>query len=460
MVALAYWLGVRAALRHGDAATATTTLLWGTILFVVPGKLIVFALFRVYHKLWRFVDQKDFEAIFQAVAICTAGLVVALFLFSPGGTDPPRGVIALDFLLTLSGVGGVRFFVRTVLVERSFRAPLGAKDGREVLVVGAGNGGQSVAFELRRNPELRAGADRLRGRRPAQAGHAHGRRQGAGHHRRSWPRCSTIAEPDEVIIAIPSAPGELRQRVVSACRERAHPGAHAAHGLRDPARRREPHAPGARGARGGRAGPRAGAHGDRPRGPLPGGRDGARHRRGRLDRRGAVPPDRARRAAPADPRGRTARTASSRSGASWRRAATSTRAIAVLADCKDATRMRELFVEHAPDRGVPRRRLQARAADGGEPDRGRAQQRRGHAHRRVGRGRVGRAPLRARVHRQGRDAPPPSWARRRRSPSGPSRRRSTASRGRATPPCASATCSARRARWCRSSAARSPRAGP
>ena len=31
------------------------------------------------------------------------------------------------------------------------------------------------------------------------------------------------AEPDEVIIAIPSAPGELRQKVVSACRERAIP---------------------------------------------------------------------------------------------------------------------------------------------------------------------------------------------------------------------------------------------
>ena len=129
-------------------------LFMATILFVVAGKLIVFALFRFYGKLWRFVDQRDFVAIFQAVCICTAGLVVALFLFSPGGTDPPRGVIALDFLLTLGGVGGIRFFVRTMLVERSFRAPLGAKDARQVLVVGAGNGGQSVVFELRRNPEL------------------------------------------------------------------------------------------------------------------------------------------------------------------------------------------------------------------------------------------------------------------------------------------------------------------
>src|SRR5262249_1006693 len=106
--ALAWWLAF--ALRFDSGVPERyRTLLWGTILFVVPGKLIVFALFRVYHKLWRFVDQKDFEQIFQAAAICTAGLVVALFLFAPGGTDPPRGVIALDFLLTLAGVCGVRF---------------------------------------------------------------------------------------------------------------------------------------------------------------------------------------------------------------------------------------------------------------------------------------------------------------------------------------------------------------
>ena len=141
MVALAWWLAF--ALRFDNGVPDRySTLLWGTILFVVPGKLIVFALFRLYHKLWRFVDQRDFEAIFQAVAICVV-------------PDPPRGVIALDFLLTLAGVAGTRFLVRTMLVERSFRAPLGPKDAREVLVVGAGNGGQSVAFELRRNPELR-----------------------------------------------------------------------------------------------------------------------------------------------------------------------------------------------------------------------------------------------------------------------------------------------------------------
>ena len=49
--------------------------------------------------------------------------------------------------------------------------------------------------------------------------------------------------------------------------------------------------------------------------------------------------------------------------------------VSVLADCKDEDRMREVFAEHRPDGRLPRRRLQARRADGGQPGRGRAQQR-------------------------------------------------------------------------------------
>ena len=221
VVALAWWLAF--ALRFDSGVPDRySTLLWGTILFLVPGKLIVFALFRLYHKLWRFVDQKDFEAIFQAVAVCTAGLVVAMFLFSPQGIDPPRGVIALDFLLTLAGVAGTRFLVRTMLVERSFRAPLGPRDAREVLVVGAGNGGQSVALELRRNPELRQVPIGFVDDDPRKQGMRIAGLKVLGT-TSDLPEVLDISEPDEVLLAIPSAPGELRQKVVSACRERGIP---------------------------------------------------------------------------------------------------------------------------------------------------------------------------------------------------------------------------------------------
>src|SRR5437763_6906777 len=130
------------------------TLLAQSIAFVVVGKLLIFWLFGLYHKLWRFIDAKDFEAIVRAVVVASFALVVAFFVIPRRVTlDPPRGVVALDLLLTLVLIGGTRFLVRSVM-ERPFRGGLSRAGGREVLIVGAGNGGQLVAAELRRNPEL------------------------------------------------------------------------------------------------------------------------------------------------------------------------------------------------------------------------------------------------------------------------------------------------------------------
>ena len=149
-------------------------LLWDTIALTVAMKLVIFAMFGLYSKLWRFVDQKDFESILKAVVVSTVGLIVVLFLFSIGKHDPPRGVLALDFLLSLVFVCGARFAVRAI-VERPSRGAILERAAHEVLIVGAGNGGQQVAFELRRNPGLRSAPGGLRRRRPAQAGHAHRR---------------------------------------------------------------------------------------------------------------------------------------------------------------------------------------------------------------------------------------------------------------------------------------------
>src|SRR4051812_34706041 len=91
LVALAYYLAF--ALRFDSGIPDRySELLRDTIAFVVLGKLILFALFALYHKLWRFVDQRDFEAIVRAVIGASLVLVGTLFLLSPGNPDPPRGV--------------------------------------------------------------------------------------------------------------------------------------------------------------------------------------------------------------------------------------------------------------------------------------------------------------------------------------------------------------------------------
>jgi FlaA1/EpsC-like NDP-sugar epimerase len=220
LLALAYYLSY--VLRFDDGIPARyEELLGDTIVLVVTMKLVIFGLFGLYSKLWRFVDQKDVESIVKAVVVSTFVLIAALFLLSFGRVDPPRGVIALDFLLTLALITGSRFIVRGV-VERPLRGPILERAAREVLIVGAGNGGQQVAFELRRNPELRSAPIGFIDDDP--------RKQGirvAGYKvlgtTDALQRVLDDAQPDEVIIAIPSAPGILRQRVVTACRERGIP---------------------------------------------------------------------------------------------------------------------------------------------------------------------------------------------------------------------------------------------
>ena len=220
LLGLAYYLAYYLRFDEG-IPRRYDNLLWETIWLTVAMKLVIFALFGLYSKLWRFVDQKDFEAILKAVVVSTVGLIVVLFLFSIGRHDPPRSVVALDFLLSLVFVSGARFAVRA-LVERPQRGQLLERAAHEVLIVGAGNGGQQVAFELRRNPGLAS----------APVGYVDDdpRKQGmriAGYKvlgtTDELPRVLDNVKPDEVIIAIPSAPGVLRQKVVTACRERAIP---------------------------------------------------------------------------------------------------------------------------------------------------------------------------------------------------------------------------------------------
>ncbi len=195
-------------------------LLEDTIVFVVVGKVAFFAAFGLYNRLWRFVDQRDFESIVRAVVVTTLVLVGALFLISPNGIDPPRGVIAIDCLLTLLFVAGSRFLARAI-VERPSRVLTGPNT-REVLIVGAGNGGQQVLTELRRNPQLQNVPIGFVDDDPRKQGQRIGGLKVLGS-TDELDRVLDASGPDEVVIAIPSAPGVLRQKVVTACRGRGIP---------------------------------------------------------------------------------------------------------------------------------------------------------------------------------------------------------------------------------------------
>ncbi len=184
--------------------------------FVVVGKLVVFAAFGLYQKWWRYVSGRDFLLILRAVAVSSAILVVAFAVLRPFKHSLPRSVEVTDFVLTMLLIAGARLAVR-LIVERPSHGSRVPK--REVLVIGADSGGQMVVRELQLNPTLGATAIGFVDDDPRKRGMRMLGLKVLG----STKQIATIldeTEPDEVVIAIPSAPGTLRAKVVAACRER------------------------------------------------------------------------------------------------------------------------------------------------------------------------------------------------------------------------------------------------
>ena len=219
LVAIAYFLAFQ--LRFLDEGWVIPDrfldLFLASVGFVVVGKIAIFYAFGLYQKWWRFVGGRDYIRVAQAVVVASLVLVVAFAVIKPFVAPLPRTVGVFDFLLTLMLIAGVRLSTRLLKErpERGSRIPR----GRELLVVGAGQGGQMVVRELKLNPNLGETAIGFVDDNPGMRGM---RIEGISVLGTTDEIESILdeAEPDGVVIAIPSAPGALRGKVVAACRER------------------------------------------------------------------------------------------------------------------------------------------------------------------------------------------------------------------------------------------------
>jgi FlaA1/EpsC-like NDP-sugar epimerase len=225
LVALAYFLAYR--LRFDDGVPERYQDLFSrTITFAICGSVFTFALFGLYRHWMRYSSQREYMQIAQAVAVAVAALVAYVAVVQPklistpegyAAVTVPTGVLVLFGLLLLVFLGGVRY-VTHLAYERPLRGFRPRRDARSVLIVGAGDGGRLLLREILRNPDL--------GLRPVGFVDDDERKQrmrvdrglGVLGTTDELPRVLADVEPDEVLIAIPSAPGTLRARVVRACR--------------------------------------------------------------------------------------------------------------------------------------------------------------------------------------------------------------------------------------------------
>ena len=232
LVALAYYLAFQ--LRFDNGPSGFYELLRErTIWWVLAGSLPVLVFGRVYERRWRYSGQRDYEAVMRAIVAIVLLTVVAVVVFRPvqhrtdHGTSTiglPNGVIVLFFLLSLLFLLGVRVFARSVYERRPLAGFRGSRKGeRSVLIAGAGDGGRLVLREIARNRELGLAPVGFLDDDPRKRGLRIEGVRVRGNTEEDLPRILEEAEPDEVIIAIPSAPGSTRARIVRECRQRGIP---------------------------------------------------------------------------------------------------------------------------------------------------------------------------------------------------------------------------------------------
>ncbi len=199
-------------------------LYWPLLIPLLAIKLIVFELLGLYRRLWRYASVRELLAVTWAVALSSTlgGLLILLLWVWPTptlATGFPRSVIAIDAMLSLLLVGGVRFAARWRYERQSVaaQAAAGRPEERRALIAGAGDSGAMVAREMLRNPQLGYHLIGFLDDDPDKQGlRLHG-----------VPVVGTLADlpqrvrelsADEVLIAMPTAPGATVRRVVELAR--------------------------------------------------------------------------------------------------------------------------------------------------------------------------------------------------------------------------------------------------
>jgi FlaA1/EpsC-like NDP-sugar epimerase len=212
IVAVSWFLAFELRFDHG-LPVYYDTLLRRTIVLVVVIKVSVFLLFGFHRRWWRYVSVRDMWSAARGVVVASLVADVTVYLVSPvHNVRLPRSIAVTDLLITLALVAGARLLARTVM-ERP-RGGVVAR-GKEVIVVGAGDAGRLIVQEMQRSRLLaytpigfvdddeRKRNTRILGVRVLGT-------------MAELPRFVREYKPDEVLIAIPSASGEMRRQVVEA----------------------------------------------------------------------------------------------------------------------------------------------------------------------------------------------------------------------------------------------------
>jgi FlaA1/EpsC-like NDP-sugar epimerase len=192
---------------------------------ILAGLLIkpaIYYYFGMYRRMWIYASTNELKLLIVSVTaasvlVSAAMIVLASFRVFVGF---PRAVLVIDWILSLMAVGGVRLALRLLAETRSQHQAAGEQSmqrKQRILIVGAGDAGAMVLRELQKNPQVNLVPVGFLDDDPAKQ-----KQQIYG-----TPVIGTLTDMarvldtrkvDQVVIAIPSAPGRVIRLVADVCR--------------------------------------------------------------------------------------------------------------------------------------------------------------------------------------------------------------------------------------------------
>ncbi len=195
------------------------SLLWMLAISLIL-KLLVYYFFGLYRRMWIYASMRELRLV--VIAVTTASMIVSaamlLLFYNRFFISFPRSVLAIDWITSIIFVGGLRFGLRMMAESKNTRNGVKGTTQRSALIIGAGDAGAMVAKELQKNSQLNLNPVGFLDDNPDKF-----KQQIHGipviGKLRELSRVIENRGIQEVVIAIPSAPGRIVRLVSDVCRK-------------------------------------------------------------------------------------------------------------------------------------------------------------------------------------------------------------------------------------------------
>ncbi|UYN92879.1 MAG: polysaccharide biosynthesis protein [Anaerolineales bacterium] len=195
------------------------TFFWMLLVALIV-KPIIYKRSGLYERVWAYASMAEMKLIVRAVSIASLIYTPIIFLLDWVGafSNFARSLVAIDWLLSLAAVGGLRFGLRLLAENRKVIEQASGVKLRRALILGAGDAGALVARELQKNQQL--------GLNPLAFLDDDPEKQGQRLHDipvvgalKDLPVQAAALRAEEVIMAIPSAPGSVLRQAAELSRQ-------------------------------------------------------------------------------------------------------------------------------------------------------------------------------------------------------------------------------------------------